>query len=59
LLFHLGEVRAQRELGVPVKLVGLGGVLWPRLPGHPMGIYDAFDAPPRPEWQALPPSSPG
>ena len=26
--------------------VGLGGVLWPRLPGHPMGIYDAFDAPP-------------
>jgi uncharacterized protein len=29
--------------------VGLGGVLWPRLPGHPMGIYDAFDAPPREE----------
>src|SRR4030095_507493 len=29
--------------------VGLGAVLWPRLPGHPMGIYDAFDAPPREE----------
>jgi predicted TIM-barrel fold metal-dependent hydrolase len=28
--------------------VGLGAVLWPRLPGHPMGIYDAFDAPPVP-----------
>ena len=29
--------------------VGLGGVLWPRLPGHPMGVYDAFDAPPKAE----------
>lgn len=25
--------------------VGLGELLWPRLPGHPMGVYDAFAAP--------------
>ena len=22
--------------------VGIGEILWPRLPGHPMGVYDAF-----------------
>jgi uncharacterized protein len=27
--------------------VGLGDLLWPRPPGHPMGIYDAFLAEPR------------
>ena len=26
--------------------VGLGDVLWPRLPGHPMGVYDGFTAQP-------------
>jgi len=25
--------------------VGVNNLLWPRLPGHPMGIYDAFAAP--------------
>lgn len=25
--------------------VGVNQLLWPRLPGHPMGVYDTFDAP--------------
>jgi uncharacterized protein len=29
--------------------VGLGQLLWPRLPSHPMGVYDAFTAPRTPE----------
>lgn len=27
---------------------GFRKLIWPRLPGHPLGVYDAFEAPPRP-----------
>jgi predicted TIM-barrel fold metal-dependent hydrolase len=29
--------------------VGFSELLWPRLPGHPMGVYDGFMAPPQEE----------
>ena len=30
--------------------VGLNHVLWPSLPAHPMGVYDAFEAPRPARW---------
>jgi uncharacterized protein len=41
--FHAAVKNQQKRPGD----VGFSELLWPRLPGHPMGVYDAFAAPPR------------
>src|SRR5256885_7975728 len=48
---HLSEAVKARQLH-PGD-VGVSDLLWPRPPGHPLGVYDAFDAP-RPEANGAP-----